>query len=604
MRKLLSYLVIIIFLYLAAEIIFLVAAGKYSLSFAFLLSIIGDGLLYLSNISSSPTFDWTWFILLLVNVLIALILTLYYAKTRNDEKKNDLLLELRENIKISEKGTEHHNETIKVKHQRESVHPVLISLDDSKIHVEHLPKIEPTKAVSKVIYKKELSKIVSTKTEMSEYKSLQAINSLIDIIEYQVNEKNSINIENLGKFTKKHRVDKVGTNPNTGESIMIPGHNTVTFKHDQWLWDNVNHVVVTSEKEEIAPIAKVNQKPIKEVAKAKSRTLYKKEISQIVSKKTDLSEYKALQVINTLTNIVEEELRTSSNFVITNLGKFTKKHRAEKIGTNPNNGESIVIPGHNTVTFKNDEWLHDFVNGTLPIKESLEVKEVKEIKEIRVPKVAVVPTKKPKTVILHKKEISILVSHRTGMSEYKSLQVINHLITIIEEELRVNTHFNLPQIGKLTKKHRAEKIGTNPNTKEPIVIPEHNTVTFKQDDWLKEYLMHSVKGQETVSTVTGYDLVKKVTKHLGKTEITEMLAKKINVSNYKAKIILNSLLNIVEEELVLNGTVSIPEIGKFEKKHRDAQKGVNPNTKEIIYIASHDVVKFKSSKTLKEQVNK
>ncbi|MGN1053655.1 MAG: HU family DNA-binding protein, partial [Erysipelotrichaceae bacterium] len=50
------------------------------------------------------------------------------------------------------------------------------------------------------------------------------------------------------------------------------------------------------------------------------------------------------------------------------------------------------------------------------------------------------------------------------------------------------------------------------------------------------------------------------------------------------------------------GKVDIPGFGKFEVKHRNARKGINPSTRESMDIAASNVPSFKASKVLKDLV--
>lgn len=67
---------------------------------------------------------------------------------------------------------------------------------------------------------------------------------------------------------------------------------------------------------------------------------------------------------------------------------------------------------------------------------------------------------------------------------------------------------------------------------------------------------------------------------------------------------------VVDETIIriLNGlkegkTVELSGLGKFEVTERAARQGINPLTKEKINIDAKKVVRFKSSKSLKDAVN-
>lgn len=60
--------------------------------------------------------------------------------------------------------------------------------------------------------------------------------------------------------------------------------------------------------------------------------------------------------------------------------------------------------------------------------------------------------------------------------------VFGQVAAAIEDEKR----FSYPSFGTFTVKHRKEREGRNPRTKEPITIPASNTVNFKPAPALKD----------------------------------------------------------------------------------------------------------------------
>lgn len=72
----------------------------------------------------------------------------------------------------------------------------------------------------------------------------------------------------------------------------------------------------------------------------------------------------------------------------------------------------------------------------------------------------------------------------------------------------------------------------------------------------------------------------------------------------KAKSIVNSLVEIMQTRLEKGDKLVISGFGRFSVEIRSARKGRNPKTGEKIFINSKRVVKFRSSKRLKERVNK
>lgn len=64
--------------------------------------------------------------------------------------------------------------------------------------------------------------------------------------------------------------------------------------------------------------------------------------------------------------------------------------------------------------------------------------------------------------------------------------------------------------------------------------------------------------------------------------------------------ILDSLGSVAAAELLGNGEVPLPGLGKLKAKARKARMGTNPKTKEPVQIAASTVVKFAVGKELKD----
>ncbi|MBM6765762.1 HU family DNA-binding protein [Faecalicoccus pleomorphus] len=69
-----------------------------------------------------------------------------------------------------------------------------------------------------------------------------------------------------------------------------------------------------------------------------------------------------------------------------------------------------------------------------------------------------------------------------------------------------------------------------------------------------------------------------------------------------AAVAVNTVLEEITKALSEGEKVSISDFGIFQITERAARKGINPMTKEEIDIPASKVVKFKSAKKLKEQI--
>lgn len=93
-------------------------------------------------------------------------------------------------------------------------------------------------------------------------------------------------------------------------------------------------------------------------------------------------------------------------------------------------------------------------------------------------------------------------------------------------------------------------------------------------------------------------------KLLNKKALTDSLTEKFGFTKKKSEEIVNAIFNEMKSTLEEQGTVDIYGFGKFEIVHHDEREGINPRTKEKMIFAASNSVKFKSSKALKDAVNK
>ena len=80
--------------------------------------------------------------------------------------------------------------------------------------------------------------------------------------------------------------------------------------------------------------------------------MLKKELLNVLSEKLEIKKMEAEKFLETLEEIITEELKKGEDFTLGKLGTFKVKDRAEKNGVNPKTGEKIVIPARKAVTFK------------------------------------------------------------------------------------------------------------------------------------------------------------------------------------------------------------------------------------------------------------
>jgi len=89
-----------------------------------------------------------------------------------------------------------------------------------------------------------------------------------------------------------------------------------------------------------------------------------------------------------------------------------------------------------------------------------------------------------------------------------------------------------------------------------------------------------------------------------KQELLKELAKRTGLTKKDVEAVYNALADL-QKELLLNGEkVILENFGSLITKDVAERKGVNPKTGESIMIKARKAVKFKASKTIKEDLNK
>lgn len=89
--------------------------------------------------------------------------------------------------------------------------------------------------------------------------------------------------------------------------------------------------------------------------------MLKKELLNVLSEKLGIKKMETEKFLDTLEEIITEELKKGEDFTLGKLGTFKVKDRAEKNGVNPKTGEKIVIPARKAVTFKASKNLSTLV---------------------------------------------------------------------------------------------------------------------------------------------------------------------------------------------------------------------------------------------------
>ncbi|MFF7707350.1 HU family DNA-binding protein [Pseudomonas sp. NPDC007930] len=85
-----------------------------------------------------------------------------------------------------------------------------------------------------------------------------------------------------------------------------------------------------------------------------------------------------------------------------------------------------------------------------------------------------------------------------------------------------------------------------------------------------------------------------------KPELASVIAEKADLTKDQANQVLNALLDQISLSVSKGENVTLVGFGTFEKRHRGARQGKNPQTGEPVKIRASNTVAFKPGKSFKE----
>jgi len=88
-----------------------------------------------------------------------------------------------------------------------------------------------------------------------------------------------------------------------------------------------------------------------------------------------------------------------------------------------------------------------------------------------------------------------------------------------------------------------------------------------------------------------------------KAQLVDTLAEKTDLSKKDVSTLVDTMSDVVLNEVKKNGECVVPGLGKMVKSKRKARKGRNPATGEEIKIPAKTVPKFKISKAAKDSLS-
>ena len=87
-------------------------------------------------------------------------------------------------------------------------------------------------------------------------------------------------------------------------------------------------------------------------------------------------------------------------------------------------------------------------------------------------------------------------------------------------------------------------------------------------------------------------------------DIAESLHTDFGLTKKDCIIFVNDIIDIIIEGLTANGYVKIHNFGSFKVTRKKSRIGRNPKTMEDVMISERNVVKFKPSKIILDNINK
>lgn len=89
----------------------------------------------------------------------------------------------------------------------------------------------------------------------------------------------------------------------------------------------------------------------------------KEELVQEISKKADVTQKEAVEVLNALIDTVQKSVAKGKKVTLVGFGTFERRDRAARIGRNPQTGKELKIPATKVPAFSAGKKFKTIVNG-------------------------------------------------------------------------------------------------------------------------------------------------------------------------------------------------------------------------------------------------
>jgi len=92
-------------------------------------------------------------------------------------------------------------------------------------------------------------------------------------------------------------------------------------------------------------------------------TLTKADLIDSIYNQVGLSKTKSIKLVESLLEIIKENLENGKDISISGFGKFCVKEKNERRGRNPHTREDLMLDARRVVTFRCSAVLRDKING-------------------------------------------------------------------------------------------------------------------------------------------------------------------------------------------------------------------------------------------------
>ena len=87
-------------------------------------------------------------------------------------------------------------------------------------------------------------------------------------------------------------------------------------------------------------------------------------IDKVHASNPKMTKAQAREAVVTILRIIKSSLENGEDVLLTGFGKFTVKHKSERMGSNPKTGKPLMFAAREMVTFKTSPKLREKVNNS------------------------------------------------------------------------------------------------------------------------------------------------------------------------------------------------------------------------------------------------